>query len=212
MQFSVCATFSGIANDPKTTHEMTYDDVRRELRGIGIDFTETENGDSEYAYLSSEQFDVDEFLTKQCERISAENGVPIPPEDDRGFEWHREWLREFADAFDFYELGFWERWCVLCRDMQVNMILNRDQFDKFTSQLGLFATDCDTLGTLGGPLGFGPVPDIVFENDSSAMICSVRVTPIPGTLEKQLGLCSTQEDAHRIWSRLKRAVVSVYGC
>lgn len=211
MQFSVCATFTGIANDPDSTYDMTYDDVRQELRDMNVMFAESESGDSEYNYLSREQFDVDDFLTDQCVRISDEKHIPLPSEDDRGFEWQRAWLREFAGWGDFRGLGFWERWCLLCRDLQVNAILSRDQFDKFTSRLGLFATNDNTMGTRGGPLGLGCVSDIVFENESSSMICSVRVTPIPGTLDKPLGLCDSQEDADRIWERLKKAVVSVYG-
>lgn len=214
MQFSVVATFSGVANDPEFQNDLEYDDVWRVCRKLSIPFDETEDGDSEYAYLSAESMDVDALLTELSERVSEIHGIPLPDEDDRGFEWQLEFLREHADNDDLHGLSFWERFAVRCRDLTISTIMDRDTFSRFVDSIGATCTAEDTMGTLGGPLSGGfpsIVADMVFRCDSRCLIDSIRVTPIPGTIDRPLGKCESADDAERIWNRLKSAMMSVYG-
>lgn len=48
---------------------------------------------------------------------------------------------------------------------------------KAMSNAGLIFEDCETLGTLGGPLSLGCVPDMPFGTESRLCVVSCRVTP-----------------------------------
>lgn len=215
MQFSVVASFSGIASDPECQYETNYDDIRRVCRDLEIPFTETEDGDSEYGYLPGENFDVEKFLTELCAKVAQTHDVELPDKDDRNFEWQLEFLRENADVDDLRGLSFWERFAVRCRDLDIGTMMDRKTFTKFMGDIGAYCTDEETMGTLGGPLSNGMptiVADMVFRVESNCLIDSIRVTPIPGTIDSPLGTsCKSADDAERIWGRLKNAMLSVYG-
>lgn len=210
MKFSVCATFSGIACDTKYyPSDVTYDDVRRDLRSLNIEFTETEDGDSEYLYCAKEQIgNLNAFLADVCLRVSAAHDVPLPSEDDSGYGWQIEFLRLHCDNDDLQGLSFWERFAIRGRDMTVNCVLDKSQFSRFVDAIGAVANDCNTLGTLGGPLG-GIVPDVDFRIESSALIASFRATPFFSRFA--LNECDSEERAERIWARLRAATIAVYG-
>lgn len=213
MRFSVLATFSGVSDDPEYAYETEYDDIRRTCRECGIEFDETEIGDSEYMYCAAESIGdrngLESFLVRLCETIAADTGVELPPEDDRGFEWYREFLREHSDSDDIRGMRFWERFAVRGRDLTVSTVMDRETFSRWIDGIGAFAEDVETMGTLGGPLSGGfpsLVADISFRMESSALIESVRVTPFP-SFEPQSDVCNRPEN----WERVRSATLAIYG-
>jgi len=59
-------------------------------------------------------------------------------------------------------------------------ILPAREFFKLCDDMGVIFEDCETMGTLGGPLG-GHVPDMAFSHESSLLVLSLRATPIVST-------------------------------
>lgn len=99
-------------------------------------------------------------------------------------------------------------WYKGLQDVQASGILDRKQFERFIEDLGAYAEDCLTMGTLGGPLSGGMlycVPDISFMMESSRLIESIRVTPIPSKYEPS-GQCN-----ERTWDRLRAVMLKLYG-
>lgn len=83
-------------------------------------------------------------------------------------------------------------------------ILNRADFDRFVDQLGLFAEDVQTLGSIGAPgCGYGWVPAISFTSRNPDAIQIAYVTPLPDVRRQELG----EHD----WDRVRSAVLAVYG-
>lgn len=62
-------------------------------------------------------------------------------------------------------------------EVQVSGVFDRKTALKFLSDIGAHFETENTLGTLGGPLG-GIVPDIAFNIEGSALISSIRITPV----------------------------------
>lgn len=210
MKFSICAMFSGISSDAEYWPcDLTYDDVRRECENLGIAFTETEDGDSEYLYLCKDSFDLEEFLTSVCEELAGNDTgcSPLPSEDDRGFEWQIEYLRENCGQDDLRGMNYWERFAIRGRDLTINAVMDKSTFKAFVDYIGAIARDCNTLGTLGGPLGH-LAPDVLFEIESSALIASIRVTPFFSN--DKLNACDSDERAEQIWQRLRRATLATF--
>jgi len=92
------------------------------------------------------------------------------------------------------------------QDFQASGILTRKEFDRLVDDLGAFAEDYLTMGTLGGPLGLRYVPDIPFEIESDRLIVSMRVTPVP-----KWELRNPRTGREGNWNRVRRATVAVYG-
>lgn len=95
-----------------------------------------------------------------------------------------------------------DQWSNL-QDVMICGVMNRETFTSFVEDIGGWASDIGTLGTLGGPLGLGIVPDIVIEIESQALISSVRVTPVPSN--------DTVEYTEERWERVRTAFLTVYG-
>jgi hypothetical protein len=92
-------------------------------------------------------------------------------------------------------------WWATTSNYQASGILPRVLLTELMEGIGAYATDTETLGTLGGPADpIGIAPDIDFEVESSAVIVCVRVTPLPDV--------SPREGR---WERVRDAVVRVYG-
>lgn len=105
-----------------------------------------------------------------------------------------------------------EDWRYHLQDFEASGFIDREHFDFLVSKLGLHASSCKTLGTIGAPFfvaqeRYGPMPDIAFEMDSPNVIECVRVTPIPWSRRKD----QPQKGNELTWPRLRKAVLSVYG-
>lgn len=92
----------------------------------------------------------------------------------------------------------WEK----VRDLNFSGVFNRD-FLEALNDLGAYAESTGTMGTLGGPLGLGIVPDIVFDTQSQFLIASIRITPFVDREDWSV------DDAR--WERMKAAVVATFG-
>jgi hypothetical protein len=154
LYYSVVASFTGWYADPRYwPSDVTLRDVCNVLRRLKLPFTRTRQGDSEYSYLAEE--------------------------DTVGFP--EEYRKRYRNRRPVNEEPFPSKWDFFRRlsDVDVSGILNHSQLVVLTDDLGLYATNTKTMGTLGGPLSSwgGVVPDICLESDSSVLICSVRVTP-----------------------------------
>ncbi len=77
----------------------------------------------------------------------------------------------------FQQSGFKRR--ELASVMAQGILPARDFF-KLCDDMGVLFDDCETMGTLGGPLG-GLVPDMAFTHESSLLVLSLRATPIVST-------------------------------
>lgn len=114
-------------------------------------------------------------------------------------------LWQETESDDCYEYGYlgdeWgenghhRKWCG---------ILDRDQFEHFLNETGLFAENVQTMGSIGAPgFGYGWAPAISFRSDDPDAILSAYVTPLPET-RKEGG-------DERDWDRVRSAVLAVYG-
>ena len=103
------------------------------------------------------------------------------------------------------EEGSGNDWFEKLQDCQASGIIERDKFTEFVESIGAYAEDCETLGTLGGPLG-SIVGDIPMRCESQVLIESIRVTPVP---------CNSNGEFlagdERTWDRVRSAFISVYG-
>jgi hypothetical protein len=189
MKFAVCAKFSGMMNDRMEycPCDMTLGDVVNLLKRLGIEHDITDEGDSDYQYLGHEngETETDRILMRcRIADVGAEVG----------------------------KFPFWLRWGAFVRDVSINAILDRDTFSALVDELGAWAEDVQTLGTLGGPLG-GHMADLSFRMESQVLIESIRVTPLPedkATGEPLAGF-KVEERAGEIWERIRSATLSVYG-
>jgi hypothetical protein len=84
--------------------------------------------------------------------------------------------REKAEE-ELEENGTWKPWDEL-REIQVEGIVSFEQALAYLEHIGAVYEDCETMGTLGGPLGIGIVPDIPFNIESQLVVGSIRITPI----------------------------------
>jgi len=116
--------------------------------------------------------------------------------------------------------SFWDEWKDNVCDLTASGIINFDQLEELCHSIGCFPEDCETMGTLGGPLSFGIVRDISFRCESSIIIESIRVTPFEEekepSNEKQLDLYPpTEEEIERSnnikWNEVKDAVLLKLG-
>jgi hypothetical protein len=111
-------------------------------------------------------------------------------------------------------------------------ILTQEQFDEFVQELGLHASDIETMGSIGAP-GFGPfvVNAVSFDLDSDEAIANAYVTPcgtkaelisflrememnVPVPLfddDRQQYLWPEIDEAGAVWNNLRAAIVAKYG-
>jgi hypothetical protein len=163
MRYSIVLTVSGIPGHGNL-HDIEYDDVTRALEEAGLDFDESEPGDSEYLYLATE------------------SGEP-----DEGTFWH-QWKNEV-------------------KDITASGVLSAEELHTLCDGIGAWATEDNTLGTLGGPLSGGMptvVPDLVFRLESALIIESIRVTPFDPDWPEDF---QVTED---VWNELKAETVKEF--
>jgi hypothetical protein len=72
--------------------------------------------------------------------------------------------------------GKWKPWDELMK-VEVAGIVPLDDALDYLEQIGAIFEDCQTMGTLGGPLGIGIVPDMAFRTESQLVVSSIRITP-----------------------------------
>ena len=89
-------------------------------------------------------------------------------------------------------------------------ILTRSEFDELFDALGCHRLETATMGTLGGPLGYGVVPDVALECEpdsyDGSYIVSARVTPVSRYQQE----ADTEEQAERTWQRISGAFCRAY--
>jgi hypothetical protein len=113
--------------------------------------------DSDYAYCAREGDEVPRRVLDVIDSSSEETRFRI------------------LDALS--DKGYNTFWASIC-DIQVNGILDREATFEFLDSIGASFEDCKTMGTLGGPLSPGIVPDFPFGIESQGMIASIRITPV----------------------------------
>jgi len=84
--------------------------------------------------------------------------------------------------------------------------LNKEDFDEVVTDLGLYASPVDTMGSLTPD---GLLPAIAFEvGEAYDAIISMYVTPFP---EVTPGNWRSDESRYNAWERVKSAVVATWG-
>ena len=187
---SVVATFSGYDPDG-FTHETTISDIIKTCesykdKGLRVDVTEP--GDSEYLYLAKE----DGRKCSECRngQIETEDG-----EDSTTCE-------------KCHGSGYNSPWSAL-QDVTVSGIMTHENFESWIQEIGAFATEDNTMGTLGGPLSDGMpycVPDINFRMEERYIIESIRVTPF---IDRDGELTYPKNEQQ--WERIRASVIHAFG-
>jgi hypothetical protein len=80
-------------------------------------------------------------------------------------------------------------------------ILPAREFFKMCDDMGVICEDCETMGSIGGPLG-GHVPDVPYTIESPLVVLSMRATPF---LQSEDGTQSALSPAS--WERIRGAMV-----
>lgn len=148
---SVLATFEGI----NPTEYYPCDSYARHMLPLpehGLSYTDDEIFESEYDRGLWDRYN-------------------IAPEDEE---------ERIAAEEEMETKGEWKAWDEL-RNIQVEGIVPFGQAMAYLDHIGAIFEDCETMGTLGGPLGLGIVPDIPFEIESALVIGSIRITPFWST-------------------------------
>ncbi len=185
MKFSVLLTVTGLPD--RSYQEIDYGDVKRAVEKSGLDVSEGEPGDHDYVYLAKEDGMEDEEL----EEIRAH-------------------LRILGDGvtYDLKKFSWSERLGIEGRELTASGIIGKKAFRQLIDDLGAQADDCQTMGTLGGPLSGGMpycVPDISFSIGSCSLLDSIRVTPVPCDRNGE-----PLEGDERTWDRLRSATLAVF--
>ena len=110
--------------------------------------------------------------------------------------------------------SFWEQWGREAIDVRVSGVLSEDEFRAWVDMLGAFPEDCETMGTLGGPLNpCGIVADISFRMECRFLIESIRVTPFYGDKRDRLDALPGMEEqtAERVWQTLRAETFERFG-
>jgi len=90
-------------------------------------------------------------------------------------------------------------------------LLTEDQFKEFTDNMGLYAEDVRTMGSLGAPgYGFGWSPAISFNGEDSEGIQNAYVTPnIPISETEKLEI-HYKGDHDLIWETVRNQLLNQY--
>lgn len=162
LRWSIVASFTG--QHPKLSEyypcDTTLADVIRAWQDATGEATEpSEPYDSEYSYLAREGAIPERILDRL--------------EDARG-ETRYQICRKLAEQYP--RESFWASIC----DIQVSGILDRATLFNLLDSIGAAFENCQTMGTLGGPLApwGGIVPDFAFDVESQVLFASIRITPI----------------------------------
>ena len=105
--------------------------------------------------------------------------------------------------------SFWGEWKAGVQDLTASGIIGKEAFTELMESIGAYPEDCETLGTLGGPLApwGGVVPDISFRMECQELIDSIRVTPVPKRFEREP---ASPEEAEDTWDRLRAAIFKYF--
>lgn len=150
--FSIVASFSG--PHPKIRHT----ELVSVIDAWPLDKpTPSQPYDSDYSYLARESGEVPRAVLDVLDGSAEETRFRILEKLE-------------SKGYDIF-------WASVC-DVQVSGILDRETMFKFLNDIDAQFEDVGTLGTLGGPLGIGIVPDFPFSVQSQEMIASIRITPV----------------------------------
>lgn len=202
MEFSVLIKATGnVIDDRFWPCDLVLQDVIRACKSIDSpdwypDDEASEPGDSEYSYLAIESSLPPGLYKAAIEGIT--NGCPKDNWKLANWVWER-WGKEDSYNPQGHILAG-SSWWATASDYQASGILTREEFEKLRDDLGAYASCCETLGTLGGPLGFGIVPDIGYEVETQAVIITMRVTPLLDVKPKE-----------GRWERVRKAVLACHG-
>lgn len=104
------------------------------------------------------------FESEWSEEMWHDAGFRIAPEDEE----ERMYEEDGAGGnFEWDEL----------REIQVEGVVTFEQAIEYLEHIGATFEDCETMGTIGGPLGIGIVPDMPFKVESRLVVSSIRITP-----------------------------------
>ncbi len=136
--------------------------------------------------------------------VDVPRDVPI-----RGFLPRRSVRRhmDLTEGDEQYEYDYLEGDWVGGRHRKLVGLLVRPHFEALVEDLGLYAEDVETMGSIGAPGLFPEVwcaPAIAFNGDDPEAIQSMYVTPIP----EVLGIGIDEER----WERLRRVLIDHYRC
>lgn len=180
LKFSIVATVTGNELDSRYWPcDSTLNCFKNTLDKYLGETDATEPGNSEYHYLATENR-MGDFKSAVVEALDGGN-------------------RAIATwAMQRYE-GDSDIWWACCSDYQNSGILDAAMFFELLDSDQFNFEDCGTMGTLGGPLSIGCVPDVAFGTESQSAIVSMRATPF---WEDSDGNAHPVTDA--TWERLKK--------
>lgn len=92
-----------------------------------------------------------------------------------------------------------------CKSIKVSGILNWGEAFEFLDSIGAIPERCETMGTIGGPLGDW-VPDFAFTIESQLQVASIRITPFLADDMGNFRAAPSQE----VWERIKRILWEKY--
>lgn len=194
MKFSVLISIVGLPYD-RSLCDVTYIGAADALAKAVVD-----NDDEEFRLDESEMGDTD------YEYLACEDGL-----SDEQITEIRAHLRILGDEVTYHltDFGWASRIGIAGRTLTASGVLGKARFKRLIDDLGAYASDVETMGTLGGPLSGGMptiVPDVDFVIESPLLIACIRVTPFP-TDGKGEPLAGNEQT----WPRLRRAMLSVFG-
>ncbi|MBM4076699.1 MAG: hypothetical protein FJ267_13805 [Planctomycetes bacterium] len=135
--------------------ETTLSDVIRDWPGNEVE--PSEPFDSEFSYCAREG----SIPRRILDRL-----------DDARGETRFQICRKLKEKFP--REAFWA--CI--SDIQMSGMFDRKTAFGFLDSIGARFETSQTMGTLGGPLGLGIVPDFAFNVESQVLISSIRLTPV----------------------------------
>lgn len=185
LKFSIVATITGNLLDSRYAHDYTLADFVKDLdSALGIS-EPTKPGNTEYHYLATEN-GADGFKGAVIESLDGGNAEIA--------RWAMERYNGDSDI-----------WWATCSDYQNSGILDARAFFELLDNSAFSFEDCGTMGTLGGPLSMGCVPDVAFSTESQLCIASMRATPF---WQDENGEAHPVTDA--TWERLKKYYSNPY--
>lgn len=176
--FSIVVNVTGNTLIP-SWYESGINDYAKEFDELLGPSDVSEPGDSEYHYLATENR-MSEFKAAVIEAL------------DGGGRKIADWaIKRYGDDSDI--------WWATCSDYQNSGIVSSRKFFEFLEYNDLVFEDCGTLGTLGGPLSIGCVPDVAFTSESRQAIVRLRATPFTSKGEGT----DPEPVTEATWERLK---------
>ena len=185
LKFSIVVTVTGNLLDSRYRNDYTLRDFAKAIDAVLGESKPTVPGNSEYHYLAKENR-MGDFKSAVVEALDGGNRDIAA--------WAMERYQDDSDI-----------WWATCSDYQNSGILGAREFFDMLNNADFRFEDCGTMGTLGGPLSIGCVPDVPFGTESQAAIVSMRATPF---WENEAGEPQPVTDA--TWERLKKYYADPY--